>query len=64
MEKEKAGGCFLASGMEARTRVRVWGGKIWYMGKWQGKQHSTLVRRGLEAWWRSASSGLDAESIG
>ena len=40
------------------------GGKIWYMGKWQGKQHSTLLRRGLEAWWRSASSGLDAESIG
>ena len=30
----------------------------------QGKQHSTLVRRALEAWWRSASSGLDAESIG
>lgn len=27
MEKEKAGGCFLASGMEARTRVRVWGGE-------------------------------------
>lgn len=63
MEKEKAGGCFLASGMEARTRVRVWGEDLVY-GKWQGKQHSTLVRRGLEAWWRSASSGLDAESIG
>ena len=30
----------------------------------QGKQHNTLVRRALEAWWRSASSGLDAESIG
>ena len=39
MEKEKAGGCFLASGMEARTRVRVWGGKIWYMGS--GKANST-----------------------
>jgi len=23
------------------------GGKIWYMGKWQGKQHRTLVRRAL-----------------
>ena len=28
MEKEKAGGCFLASGMAARTRVRVCVGRF------------------------------------